>query len=46
MSAESYDLIEKRLIKILTEIYDMQMRHIFADDLMPDLLAKIGVDET
>ncbi|KJS18218.1 MAG: hypothetical protein VR69_01205 [Peptococcaceae bacterium BRH_c4b] len=46
MSAESYDLMEKRLIKILTEIYDMQMRHFFADDLMPDLLDKIGVDET
>lgn len=46
MSAETYDLMEQRLKRILTEIYDMQMRHFFADDLMSDLLDKLSIDET
>lgn len=45
MSAESYDLMEQRLKRALAEVYDMQMRHFFSDDLMPDLMEKMGIDE-
>jgi hypothetical protein len=46
MSAQNYDLTELRLKKILAEVYDMQMRHFFADELMPDLLGKMAMEET
>ena len=46
MSAESCDLMEQRLKNMLAEVYDMQMRHFFADELMPDLLGKMGIGET
>ncbi|GBF34577.1 hypothetical protein DCCM_3696 [Desulfocucumis palustris] len=45
MSAENFDLAEQRLEKALAEVYDMQMRHFFADDLMPELMEKMGIDE-
>ena len=45
MSSEIVDLEEERLKKMLAEIYTAQMEHFFSDDMMGDLIQKLGIDE-
>lgn len=45
MPADTYNIEEERLKKVLAEVYLMQMHHFFADEMMPQLMEKLGLDE-
>lgn len=45
MAAETFNLEEERLKKVLAEIYLSQMHHFFVDDVMAQIMEKLGLDE-